>query len=82
MTYKIDIKDLNTIISYSKDKMFYLNPPLFVSRVELDRGHLPTVANLEAILMFLNSKGLLTKEISLEYTNDYDDNDMTELEPR
>ena len=82
MTYKIDIKDLNLMVSYSKDKMFYLNPPLFVSRVELERGYLPTVANLEAILMFLNSKGLLVKEVCVDYTTDHDDNDMTELEER
>jgi hypothetical protein len=82
MTYKIDKVDLQRIVSSAKDKFFYLSPPLFVSRVEVERGELPSLAMLESVLMFLNSKGLLTQLVNVDYTLDYEDNDMSELEER
>lgn len=82
MTYKIDKKDLFILVSSAKDKMFQLNPPLFVSNQEVDRGELPTVAILEAVLGFLNGKKLLTELVELDYTFTYDDNDSLELEEK
>jgi len=82
MTYKIDSKDLFKIVSDAKDKMFYLNPPLFVSGKELEQGQIPTMAMLESVLMFLNSKGLLTKLVEMDYTFGHDDNDSEELVER
>lgn len=79
MTYKIDKKDLFMIVSLSKDKMFNLNPPLFVTHKEVERGELPTIAILETVLGFLNSKKLLTKLVELDYTHTYDDNDSEDL---
>lgn len=82
MTYKIDKKDLFMIVSLAKDKMFQLNPPLFVSNKEVDRGELPTVAILESLIGFLNGKKLLTELVELDYTYTYDDNDTEELEKK
>jgi hypothetical protein len=80
---KIDKKDLHYIVSAAKDKMFHLNPPLFVSRVEVNRGELPTMAILESLLMFLNSKKLLTELVEVDYTDSgHDDNDSEELQPK
>jgi len=82
MTYKIDKKDLRTVLGFAKDKMFYFNLPLYVSMEEVERGEIPSLAMLEAALMFLNSKGLLTKLVEIDYTQDHDDCDMPDLEPR
>lgn len=81
MTYKINERDLNLIVSYAKDKMFYLNLPLWVSQKEVERGELPSLAILEGVLMFLNGKGLLTKLVEVDYTPiGIDDHDMPKLE--
>lgn len=80
LTYKIDEKDIKMLVSTAKDKYFYLNPPLFVNFKELERGELPSIAMLEAAIMFLNSKGLLTKLVEIDYTMEYMDNDSVELE--
>ncbi len=82
MTHLISKKDLNYIISCSKDKMQQLNLPLFVSNSEIDHSHLPTMANLEATLMYLNSKNLLTTTVGIDYTSEYGDNDMPDLVER
>ncbi len=82
MTYKIDDKDLFMIVSYSKDKMLHLNLPVFVNRKEVEHGSIPSLAILEGILMFLNSKKLLSQFVEVDYTFEYDDNDSTELEEK
>jgi hypothetical protein len=82
MTYKIDKKDLQKIVSAAKDKFFYQNPPLFVSNVEVERGELPSLAILESLIMFLNSRELLTQFVEVDYTSTYDDNDSEELKER
>jgi hypothetical protein len=79
---KIDKKDLRLILSYGKQYMNTLNLPLFVSREEVERGEIPTIAILEASIMYLNSKGLLKESVELDYTNDYDDNDSIDLPER
>jgi len=79
---KIDKKDLRLILSYGKQYMNTLNLPLFVSREEVERGEIPTIAILEASIMYLNSKGLLKESVELDYTNDFDDNDSIELPER
>jgi hypothetical protein len=79
---KLTMKDLDLLVSFSKDKMFYLNPPLFIGGKEVERGYLASIANFEALLMFLNSKGLLKEEVGFDFTHNYEDNDSTELEER
>ena len=79
---KIDKKDLRLILSYGKQYMNTLNLPLFVSREEVERGEIPTIAILEASIMYLNSKGLLKESVELDYINDYDDNDSIDLPER
>jgi hypothetical protein len=82
MTYRIDDKDLNFIISRSKDNYSSLSLPLFVNRVEIGNNHLPSIAILESTLSFLNSKGLLTKLVTVDYTKEYLDNDTADLEDK
>jgi hypothetical protein len=81
--YLINDKDLNLIVSNAKDKMFYLNLPLYVSRVEVERGETPSLAILESVIMFLNGKGLLTKEVKVDYTPvNFHDCDIPALEEK
>lgn len=83
MTYKIDDKDLFMIVSNAKDKFFNLNLPIWVSRSEVERGEIPSLAILESVLMFLNGKGLLTKMVEIDYTDtNFHDCDIPELEER
>ena len=79
MIYKIGNKDLNLIVSNAKQNMVSLNLPLCVSRVELEPGVVPSLAILESVLMFLNSRQLLVKLVEVDYTKEYDDNDSDEL---
>lgn len=81
-SYLINDKELQMIVSNAKDQMFHLSFPLSVSGKEVDRGELPSLAMLESILMFLNSKGLLSKLVNIDYTSDYEDNDSIELGER
>lgn len=83
-SYLIDKKDLQHIVSCAKDKMFYLKMPINVSGVEVDRGEMPTIAILESVLMFLNSKKLLTNLVELDYTDPCADHDcdIPDLEER
>ena len=79
--YKISNKDLDLIVSYAKEKLFYLNLPISVSGKDVDRGELPSIAILEALLMFLNSKNLLSEFVDIDYTEiGIDDCDMPKLE--
>jgi hypothetical protein len=80
MTLKMTMKDLDLLVSTSKDKLFYLNPPLFVGGKEVEKGYLASIANFEALLNFLNSKGLLKEEVCFDFTHDYDDNDSGRLD--
>jgi hypothetical protein len=52
MTYKIDKKDLDSIISNAKSNMSRLNLPIYVSRKEVGNHHLPSMAILESVLTF------------------------------
>lgn len=80
--YKIDEKDLNYIISRSKDNFSSLSLPLSVNRVEMGNNHLPSIAMLESTLSFLSGKGLLTTMVSINYTREYGDNDTADLEDK
>lgn len=82
MTHKIDLKNLHLLVSNSKNKMFSMNTPLFIGGKEVERGYLASLANFEALLMFLNSKGLLKEFVEFDYTNDFDDNDSEKLEEK
>lgn len=79
MTYKLDYKDLLTIVDSAKGKMMSLSLPLYVSQMEIEHGQTPSLAIAESILMFLNQKGLLVEPIEIDYTSDYMDNDSVEL---
>lgn len=82
MTYKIDLKDLHLLVSASKDRYFRLSTPLFIGGKEVERGYLASIANFEAFLMYLNSKGLLTEFVEFDYNKVFDDNDSEDLEER
>ena len=73
--YLISKKDLGFIISNAKTKMVSFNLPLHVSGFEIDKPELPSLAILESVLMFLNMKGLLVTQVSLEYTDPTCDHD-------
>ena len=81
-SYLINKNDLEKIVDYAKGKMFNLNLPLYVSGKEVGHGEIPSLAILEATLMFLNAKGLFAQLVEIDYTHDYDDNDTEELEER
>jgi hypothetical protein len=80
MTYLINDRDLNSIVSNAKQNMFHLNLPLTVSKVDVERGEIPSLAILESVLMFLNGKGLLTQLVSVDYTDPCTDHDMDSME--
>lgn len=68
MSYFINKNDLKIIVSDAKRNMSNFNLPLYVTNTEVDKGELPSIAILESALMFLNSKKLLTEQVSLDYT--------------
>lgn len=82
MTYMINDTDLNRIVSNAKQNMHHLNLPLFVNRIEVERGEIPSLAIIESVLMFLNGKGLLTQLVNVDYTTDFEDNDSMEIEEK
>ena len=59
-----------------------LSLPVYISEEEVQHGQVPSLAILEATLMFLNAKGLLAQQIEIDYTMDYMDNDSEELKER
>ena len=82
MTYKLDYKNLFDIVDLAKGKMMGLSLPVYISEKEVQHGQVPSLAILEATLMFLNAKGLLAQQIEIDYTMDYMDNDSEELKER
>ena len=82
MTYKLDYKNLFDIVDLAKGKMMGLSLPVYISEQEVGHGQIPSLAILEATLMFLNAKGLLAQQIEIDYTMDYMDNDSEELKER
>jgi hypothetical protein len=82
MTYKIDKKDLDSIISNAKSNMSRLNLPIYVSRKEVGNHHLPSMAILESVLTFLNGKSLLAGMVKVNYTDPTaeHDNEAGEME--
>lgn len=80
-SHLINYSDLFNIISNAKTNMSRMSLPLHVSLKEIGQRELPTVAITEAVLMYLNSKGLLVKNVKIDYNVIYDDNDMPDLEP-
>jgi hypothetical protein len=61
--------DINKIVSDAKNEMFKLNLPIYISNKEVHQTELVTIAVLEAVLMYLNNKKLLTNLVLVDYTN-------------
>lgn len=64
----ITYKDFLKIVSQAKLNMFNLNLPLHISKKQLEPRDIASVATLDAILMHLNGRNLLTNPVSIDYT--------------
>ena len=80
--YLIDANDLHKIISDSKQQMQRLSLPLFITGKEIEMCEVVNLARFESILMFLNSKGLLTRQVNFDYTDPRADFDWDLPEPK
>lgn len=69
LKHEIQHWDVGTIASFAKLQFSNQTLPMFISRKQVPSDHLVTVALLEAVLSYLNGKGLLSKEISINYTD-------------
>ena len=66
--YLINKAELFRIISDAKQHMATKALPISVSGKVVDQSELPTIAIIESVLTFLNSKKLLTNQVDLDYT--------------
>jgi hypothetical protein len=83
-TYLINNKDLHKIVDGAKYEMSHFNLPLYVTNKEVERGEVPSLAIIESVVSFLNSKNLLTQLVKVDYTDPtvHHDNDFEELEEK
>ena len=65
----ISRSDLHKIVSDAKRNMANISLPLYVSEKQVEQECIPTVAIMESVLMYLNSKNLLTSQVNLDYTD-------------
>jgi len=68
-TYLITKSDLFKIVSDAKVKMSNISLPLYLSDQEVEQRELASVAILESVVMFLNSKGFLNQQLGLDVTD-------------
>lgn len=70
--------DLFKIVSNAKQNMANISLPLYVSEKQVEQECIPTVAIMESVLMYLNSKNLLTNQVNLDYTDSscFHDNEL------
>ena len=68
-TYLFTSTDLFKVVSNAKQNISNFSLPIYVSNKEVEYKEIITLAVIESVLMHLNSKNLLTKSISVDYTN-------------
>jgi hypothetical protein len=68
-TYLFTDDDLLKVVSNAKDNMSKLSLPLYISNKEVNQGSVVSVAIIESVLMLLNSKNLLTKQVKIDYND-------------
>jgi hypothetical protein len=76
--HKISRKDLFLLVSNAKTKYNQLPNNPYVSGKEVEQGELPTVAVIEAFIMYLNQNGLLNKSVGFDFTDPADQYDVLE----
>lgn len=68
--------DLNYLVSVAKSNFVQQSGSLNISSKAVEKGELPSLAMIEAVISYLNKNALLKKLVKVDYTNTvYDSND-------
>lgn len=68
-TYLFTDDDLLKVVSKAKDNMSKFSLPLYISNKEIGQRSVVSLAIVESVLMLLNSKKLLTKQVKIDYSD-------------
>lgn len=68
-TYLFTDDDLLKVVSNAKDNMSKFSLPLYISNKEIGQRSVVSLAIVESVLMLLNSKKLLTKQVKIDYSD-------------
>jgi len=68
-TYLFTDEDLFEVLDNAKQNMTNFSLPLYISNKEVSQGSMVSLAIVESVLMLLNSKNLLTKEVKVDYSD-------------
>jgi hypothetical protein len=68
-TYLFTNDDLLKVLDNAKQNMSNFSLPLYISNKDVQQGSMVSLAIIESVLMLLNSKNLLTKQVKIDYSD-------------